>query len=259
MKAKRFIRLAVMALGASPWRRGLAVGVLVAALAAPATQAPGGYITVYGGATYDSSSQTGYTGGSDSGVNDAGTAVGYATKYDAGVSKGTRAVRWDASGTAAAELGNLGTDATGYTRAYANAVNDAGTAVGYAEKYDAGSSIGNRAVYWGLDGAAVDLNTLIDPASGWTLTEASAISDTDWIVGIGSYDPDGAGGLDAYDRLFLMQVPEPATLSLLAAGLGAVWMGKRRRTKGPFDCGLRNADCGLEKAGDPRDRVRLRD
>ena len=143
------------------------------------------------------------SGGSTDGrayaVNTAGTAVGQAQKYNAGTYVGTRAVRWDASGTAATELGNLGTDSSGVTFSNANAVNTAGTAVGSAFKYTAGTYVGNRAVFWGLDAVAVDLNTLLSPADAalWTLTEAHGISDTNWITGIGTYDPDGAGGLQA--------------------------------------------------------------
>jgi hypothetical protein len=285
-------------------------------------------------------------------INSAGVAVGYAYKYDAaGVSRGQRAVRWEPSGTAATELGNLGTDALGLTLSYALAINSAGVAVGLAEKYDAagvskgyravrwepsdtaateleilstdtqvgvsainsaGVAIGSagvydltwaralrwdasgaatelepppflgtewseavaindagmvvgrvnnfdgwfsvrwdasgiatelldlgrrggalvadinnagiavgsaydeprpRAAYWSLDGAAVDLNTLIDPTSGWTLTDARFISDTGWITGLGYFDADGPGGQAAYERPFFMQVPE------LCAGL----------------------------------------
>ncbi len=142
-------------------------------------------------------------------MNDTGTIVGYAEKYDgAGVYLGGRAVRWDASGTTVTELGNLGTDPDGLTNSEAYAINWAGIAVGYAEDYDgSGALLGERAVYWGLDGVAVDLNTLIDPLSGWTLESADAVSDTGWIAGSGAFDLDGPGGQEAYERLFLMQVP----------------------------------------------------
>ena len=155
-------------------------------------------------------------------INSAGTAVGRADKYDgAGVYKGIRGVRWDASGTAATELGNLGTDTGGFTRAEAFAINSAGTAVGYAFDYDGlGMQLGDRAVFWGADGVAIDLNSLIDPASGWTLLRASAISDTHFVAGRGLFDPDGIGGQDAYGRLFVMDissaVPEPGALTLLS-------------------------------------------
>lgn len=101
--------------------------------------------------------------------------------------------------------------------------------MGDAAKWDGAAYVGGRAVCWGLAGAAVDLNTLIDPASGWTLTSACAISDAGWISGLGQYDPDGPGGLDAYRRLFLMQIPEPATMALVAlGGLGALVRRRRR-------------------------------
>ena len=147
-------------------------------------------------------------------INDTGTIVGYAEKYDgAGVYLGGRAVRWNASGTSVTELGNLGTDPDGVTDSEAYAINDAGIAVGYAADYDgSGTLFGDRAVYWSLDGLAVDLNMLIDSLSGWTLEYADAISDTGWIAGSGTFDPDGPGGQEAYERLFLMQVPALSVL-----------------------------------------------
>jgi len=161
------------------------------------------------------------------GVNEANTTVGYATKYDNGSDLGTRAVRWDAVGTAATELGTLDTHSDWATNARAYAVSDTNTAVGYDDKYASGVAI-RRAVMWGLDGVALDLNTLIDPDSGWTLIKACDISEDGlWICGEGLYDPDGLGPINAYDRLWVMQVPEPATLSLLA--LGGVAMLRRKR------------------------------
>jgi len=161
-------------------------------------------------------------------MNDAGTVVGGSGKYVGAADMGIRAVRWDASGTAATELGNLGTDASGYAEGWALAINNAGAAVGFAGLYVGGTYIGQRAVYWGLDGAAVDLSDLIDPSGGWTLWSATDISDTDWITGWGSFDPDGPGGLDAYPRAFLLQIPEPCTLGLLSAAALAAMLSRRR-------------------------------
>lgn len=166
------------------------------------------------------------SGASSSGaykINTSGAAVGYARKFVGGVLMGDRAVRWDAGTTAATELGDLGTDGSGSTAAFAGAINDAGLAVGYANKYVGGVDQGQHATCWGLDNVAVDLNDLIDPASGWVLRNAGAVSDTGWIAGWGEFDPDGTGDANAYNRLFLIQIPEPATLTLLAlAGLAAL-------------------------------------
>lgn len=162
----------------------------------------------------------GHTASEAVAINDAGTTVGYAGKYVAGSYKGERAVRWDAIGTEATELTGLGTDSGGWTGSAAHAINDAGLAVGSADKYDAfGNPLGSRAAMWGLDGAAIDLSTLIGPASGWLhLSYAADISDDNWITGVGLFDPDGAGPLAAYDRLFLLQVPEPGAAGLLISG-----------------------------------------
>jgi hypothetical protein len=82
-------------------------------------------------------------------INNAGTAVGFSDKVVGGHRKGTRAVRWDASGTAATELGGLGMDSSGTAYAQAYAINDSGTIVGYAAEYYPGvDGYGIRAVRW---------------------------------------------------------------------------------------------------------------
>jgi hypothetical protein len=149
-------------------------------------------------------------------VNDAGTAVGYCYKYVGGRWMGSRAVRWDASGTAATELGNLGTDSSGRTLTQAYAVNTVGTAVGSSEKYIGNTSMGAHAVIWLPDTSAVDLNDLgvaPVPAGGtWTLNTAKALSADGWVAGEGTFDPDGSGPLASYTRLWVAQV-----------GLGGSW------------------------------------
>jgi len=159
----------------------------------------------------------GYTNARARAVNAFGMAVGYAQKYDANTDMGSRAVRWDASGTAATELGNLGTTSIGYTTADAYAVNGAGSVVGYAQKYDANIDMGSRAVIWLPGARAKDLNDLgvapvPDDGGTWTLTLARAISADGWVAGTGTFDPDGGGPLAGYIRHWVAQV-----------GLGGTW------------------------------------
>lgn len=155
-------------------------------------------------------------------INDAGTAVGSANF-------GGYALRWDAGGTAATVLGGVGT----ITGGEAYDINNSGVAVGYVANRVEWYLVDSRAVAWRSDAVAIDLNTLIDPSSGWTLTRADSISDTGWITGVGSFDPDGPGGLAAYDRLFLLQlpqVPEPATWSLLTLAVLTTVSARPHRT-----------------------------
>jgi hypothetical protein len=150
-------------------------------------------------------------------VNDSNIAVGSAYKYQSGSNKGQRAVRWDSSGLVT-ELGILGTDSSGKTQGNVYAINNAGIAVGYTVLYDlAHHELGKRAVAWGPNGAAIQLDTLLQPNSGWVnLLEARAISDGGWISGAGTFDP--GGGRTPYRRMFLMQIPESRALTLLAIG-----------------------------------------
>lgn len=171
-------------------------------------------------------------------VNTAGTIVGTVSKYaPSGSDLGQRAVRWDATGTVATELGNLGTTIGGITYSSAQAINAAGIAVGNARAFDAsGASLGPHATFWGADGVATDLNTLIDPAGGWTLVAARAISDTHFVSGIGSFDPDGNGPEEAYSRFFVMDisaaVPEPGSLGLFGhCAVGFLLRRSRRRSR----------------------------
>ena len=135
-------------------------------------------LEVAGSSTYDQVTSNGMRDGGmyaapGWGVNSAGTAVGYSRKYVSGSDKGDRAVRWDAGGTAATELDNLGLDTTGITGARAYAINNAGTAVGYCAKYDSGDYKGTRAVRWNAGGtAATELGTL--GMDGWDSTDACA-------------------------------------------------------------------------------------
>ena len=160
-------------------------------------------------------------------LNDSGTAVGYAGKYVSNKYLGRRAVRWDGSGTVATELEHLGTDNTGTTETIAFDVNNSGITVGYAQIFVNQFPAGSKAVMWKHDALAIDLNTLIDPASGWNLTEAYTVSDTGWITGTGRFDPDGPNGHEPYRRLFLMQVaqiPEPTGLILAATALACLFV-----------------------------------
>jgi hypothetical protein len=131
-------------------------------------------------------------------INNAGTAVGWSHKYVAGLSQGVRAVRWNSAGQATELEGLNGVDDFGH----AIDINNFGIAAGIV-----GNGPTPNAVYWNADGNSVDLNTLIDPNLGWTLTHALAISDTGWIAGLGTYDPDGAAGQSPYTRAFMLQLP----------------------------------------------------
>jgi hypothetical protein len=173
---------------------------------------------------------TGTTGSYAYDIDDDGWAVGYTDKYNPSFTYlGTRAMRWHEDNTWE-ELGVLGTTTGGHTLAKAFAMNNSGITVGVADRHNAsGTSQGSRAVYWGLDGVAVDLNTLLPAGSGWLLIDARGISDTGWISGTGNFDPDGVGGQAGYNRAFVMQLPEPGCLSWVV-GMGWV-IGRRRRAR----------------------------
>ncbi len=113
------------------------------------------------------------------------------------------------------DLGTLGGSVS-----LANGISSNGQVVGDA---DIGGSIYHAFLY--SNGAMTDLNTLIDPASGWMLSNATAINDSGQIVGEG-INPQGQ-----QHAFLLTPVPEPSTIVLL--GIGAVslpaYVWRRRR------------------------------
>jgi probable HAF family extracellular repeat protein len=69
----------------------------------------------------------------------------------------------------------------GHASSEANAISVNGDVVGRSGSPDLSDS---RAVLW-RGGRAIDLNTLIPPGSGWTLSNATGINDLQHIVGVG--------------------------------------------------------------------------
>lgn len=143
-------------------------------------------------------------------VNDAGTAVGSSTFHPTPTTLVNRPTRWLAGST---DVETLAFPAdTNATTGYAIAVNESGIAVGTV----AGPN-GSRAVAWMPDGTAISLNSLIAPGSSWSLNVAQGISDDNWVTGYGTFDPDGPGGSPGSAAAFLIQVPEPTSVLVLAA------------------------------------------
>jgi probable HAF family extracellular repeat protein len=105
------------------------------------------------------------------------------------------------------DLGTLGGDTS-----YAYGINNQGMIVGSAE-----TTGGTFRAFLYYNDAMTNLNNFIDPASGWILEEAWAISDTGFIVGLGRYN-----GLPG--QAFHLQIPEASGLMLstafILAGIG---------------------------------------
>lgn len=112
-------------------------------------------------------------------------------------------------GGAMHDLGTLG------GTSQANGVNDLGQVVGNS----------NGAGFLYSNGAMTNLNTLLAPNSGWTITAAYAINDNGWIAATGSYN---GGATQAVElSLPVVAVAEPKALALLSGGL-ALGLGLRR-------------------------------
>ena len=88
-----------------------------------------------------------------------------------------------ADGAGMKDLGTLGGP-----KSRAHDINNAGQVVGSADLVDNGVVCSHAFVYSG--GKMRDLNSLVDPAAGWSLLVATAINDSGQIAGYGT-TPDG--------------------------------------------------------------------
>lgn len=94
--------------------------------------------------------------------------------------------------------------------------------VGYS---DLSGTSGTDHAFLYSGGAMTDLNTLIDPTSGWILQQATAINDSGWIVGFGT------NSLGQAHAFLLTPTPEPSTAVIAASGLAALLLAAWRRRK----------------------------
>lgn len=170
-----------------------------------------------------------YSGGS---MADLGT-FGSSYSQGTGINDGGQVVGWSGyapsrnhaflySGSGMQDLGTF--SGQGSSEAYG--INNAGQVVGYSD-INIGNSLFEAAfLYEG--GGLVNLNSLIDPASGWQLDYGAAINDHQQIAAWGCN-----GGVCQAVRLDLISaVPEPQTNAMLLAGIGLIgWTMRGRRAK----------------------------
>jgi probable HAF family extracellular repeat protein len=113
------------------------------------------------------------------------------------------------------DLGTLGGDYSA-----GSGINASGQVVGQSSL----SAGGSHAFLYTSGSGIVDLNSLIDPLSGWELAVAEAINDAGQITGFGSI----GGESHAY---LLTPVPEPASLALALLGVPLIVRRSSRRSR----------------------------
>ncbi len=159
------------------------------------------------------------------GINNNGQITGYADLADHST---VHAFFYDGT------IHDIGTPA-GAKNSYGVGINEAGQVTGYAELI-AGGQV---AFLYDSQHGMVDLNTLIDPTSGWYLRQANAINNAGQIAGLGL--------IDGESHAFLLTlVPEPSSFVLASLGLAGLatygWRKRRRVSATPGACSAACAD-----------------
>jgi probable HAF family extracellular repeat protein len=112
------------------------------------------------------------------------------------------------------DLGTLG----GTSFSVGNAVNSSGVVTGSSDIDSTGKA---HAFLYSAATGMLDLNSLINPSSGWVLGAGNGINDAGQIT--------GAGTKNGQSHAFLLTpLPEPGSLTLLAAMLGLTAARRRR-------------------------------
>lgn len=127
---------------------------------------------------------TGEVRGAANTLNNNGMIVGYSELFSGNSDFGSRAVRWNAGSLDPVQLGNLGTDSTGYASNSAFGLNEAGDVVGFAYKYVGGVNLGERAVRWAAGQTTpTELGYFGTTSGGHTDSSAGDINNHGDIVG----------------------------------------------------------------------------
>lgn len=157
------------------------------------------------------------------GLNDSSVVVGASVvgKVSPGISTDLyRAFQWDGV-NGIVELPTLATQPT-WIHSEAKDVNNSGVVVGNVAQLYGSPSFGGAAVAW-IDGAIINLNSLLPEGSGWNLLSAEGINDAGDIVGYGTI------GGQSHAFLLTAAVPEPTAMTLLALAASFGFAARRVR------------------------------
>ncbi len=171
-----------------------------------------------------------YSGGSMHDLGALGSPLGASVAYDINASSqvvgesivdnGSNYHAFLYNGSSMTDL-TAGAQYAGYN-SQAFGINDSGAAVGYFGT----SSFGSHGFLYS-NGTLTDLNSLISPTSGWTITAAYGINDSGQIAAIAT---NGQGQAHALLLTAPLVVPEPPTIALLCSG-AVVGLGLRRLSR----------------------------